>query len=663
MRSLPGRRWLLDSVLIFALSAYLIWPLFRMDYMENWGSIESTFISDSRMLRDRGLHAKWQPNWYMGTRFDYIYPPALRYGTAALSEWLKVSTARSYHIYTGTLYCLGMVGIYWLVRVGSGWRAWAWVAVLAVNVLSPTFLFIGNFYRDYLPLRLMPLRLGVLIRYGEGPHISALAILGFALAAAWWGVRRGRRTAFVLAAVFSALVVSNNFYGATALAIFFPVLVWAIAIAEADKWVVARAAGIAALAYGLTAFWLTPSYLRVTLENMRLVSEPGHGWSIWLEIILMAAFAAVSWRLAKGRPERAWVVFVSGAFLRIALYVLGHHYIDFRTIGEPHRLCPEFDQFFIIMAVTLMAWMWSRGWGPRVAVIGLICLSVYPVKGWIRRSWQYFEPARNYRERPEYELTKWVHDRMPESRVFVAGSVRFWFNAWFDLAQVCGGSDQGTLNPMAAWAFYQIALSDSRDATMAWLRATGTDAVVVNYPESREYYHDYGTRAKKFDSFPVLYDNGRGDKIVSVPRKFPGLARIVNAAGHLGLRPLKVDYDYEAIANYVASIEDRSPRAAIWERLGPETIRVRATTDASEAIVVQETWDEGWRAQNGARAVPISRDIFHFILLDPGPGTHDIILTYSAPFENQAGRAATAASVGLIAFLLARERVRRRTAP
>jgi hypothetical protein len=171
-----------------------------MDYMENWGSIESTFISDGRMLRERGMSGLWQPNWYLGTRFDYVYPPALRYGTAVLSQLLNVSTARSYHLYTATLYCLGFVGIYWLVRVGSGWRGWAWVAALATSVLSPTFLFIDAFYQDALPARLMPVRLGVLIRYGEGPHMSALALLGFALAAAWWGLRSGHVRALVLTA-------------------------------------------------------------------------------------------------------------------------------------------------------------------------------------------------------------------------------------------------------------------------------------------------------------------------------------------------------------------------------------------------------------------------------------------------------------------------------
>ncbi len=659
---MTGKGWLLDSILIFVLSAYLIWPLFTMDYMENWGSIESTFISDARMLRDRGLQAQWQPNWYMGTRYNYVYPPALRYGTAALSKWLGVSTARSYHIYTATLYCLGIVGIYWLMRAGSGWRGWAWLAALAVSVQSPTFLFLEHMYNDNVAVHFMPLRLGVLIRYGEGPHMSALAVLGFALAASWWGLRRGHGFALVMAGIFSALVVANNFYGATALAVFFPILVWAVAITEAEAKVAARAAGIAALAYGLTASWLTPSYLNVTLENMRLVSEPGHMWSIWLETAVLTAFAVVSWRVAKGRPERAWQVFAAGVFIRISLYVLGNYYIDFRTIGEPGRLCPEFDQFFIIAAVTVFAWMWRRGWGPRLAVICLIWLSVMPVKWWVRRSWRSFEPAKGYELRVEHELTKWVHTHMPASRVFAAGSVRFWFNAWYDQAQVCGGSDQGTLNPMASWAFYQIAASDSRDSTLAWLQATGTDAVVVNYPESREHYHDFGAVAKKFDSYEVLYDNGRGDKIVKVPRKYPGLARIVQAERHRGLRPPNIDYDYNAMSKYVSSIEELSPRAAKWERLGPESMRVQAVLEPGEAILVQETWDEGWQAQIGDRPLTISQDIFYFMLLDPGPGTHEVRLTYSLPREHQVGRAITSVSVGLAVFLIARSVRRKRTA-
>ena len=194
---------------------------------------------------------------------------------------------------------------------------------------------------------------------------------------------------------------------------------------------------------------------------------------------------------------------------------------------------------------------------------------------------------------------------------------------------------------------------------LAWLQATGADAVVVNYPNSREYYHDFGTVTAKFDGFPVLYDNGKGDKIVRVPRKFPGLARIVNSAAHRALIPPKFDFDYDAMSKYVASIEANSPRAAAWERLGSEGMRVRATLEAGESIVVQESWDEGWQANSAGRAVPISQDILHFMLLDPGPGSHEIILTFQTPRENQVGRALTAGTVGLCVFLLAVNRRRR----
>ncbi len=44
------RSILVDSVVLLPLVAALIWPLFRLTYLDNWPSIESTFIADARML-------------------------------------------------------------------------------------------------------------------------------------------------------------------------------------------------------------------------------------------------------------------------------------------------------------------------------------------------------------------------------------------------------------------------------------------------------------------------------------------------------------------------------------------------------------------------------------------------------------------------------------
>src|SRR5207244_7507645 len=98
------------------------------------------------------------------------------------------------------------------------------------------------------------------------------------------------------------LVVANNFYGATALAMLFPILAWSLWLAERDVMIWARAAAVAALAWGLCAFWFTPSYLRVTLDNMKLVSAPCHAWSAALLAVVAAAYAWISYRLVRAKP-------------------------------------------------------------------------------------------------------------------------------------------------------------------------------------------------------------------------------------------------------------------------------------------------------------------------------------------------------------------------
>src|SRR5580700_3232992 len=114
------RTVLLDSLILVCLSAVLIKPLFRLKYLDNWPSIESTFISDARMLSEHLPHPGWQPLWYCGTRTDYIYPPALLYGTALISRAGHVLPARAYHLYTAVFYVFGLVAVYGMVRIGSG---------------------------------------------------------------------------------------------------------------------------------------------------------------------------------------------------------------------------------------------------------------------------------------------------------------------------------------------------------------------------------------------------------------------------------------------------------------------------------------------------------------------------------------------------------------
>ena len=65
-----SRTVLIDSLMLVCLVSILIAPLFRLVYLDNWPSIESTFIADARMLSEHLPHPGWQPLWYCGTRTD-----------------------------------------------------------------------------------------------------------------------------------------------------------------------------------------------------------------------------------------------------------------------------------------------------------------------------------------------------------------------------------------------------------------------------------------------------------------------------------------------------------------------------------------------------------------------------------------------------------------
>jgi hypothetical protein len=67
--------------------------------------------------------------------------------------------------------------------------------------------------------------------------MSAMGILLFALSAGWLGLRGHRPGMLAAAAILCALCVSTNFYGATALAIFFALMVW-------TSWVAHGGAGV-----------------------------------------------------------------------------------------------------------------------------------------------------------------------------------------------------------------------------------------------------------------------------------------------------------------------------------------------------------------------------------------------------------------------------------
>jgi hypothetical protein len=635
------RAVLADSLIIFLLAGGLVYKLFVIEYTRNWYSIESTFIADSRMLVEHLPHPGWQPLWYCGTRFDYLYPPALRYGPALISKATGVSTARGYHLYTAILYAFGITAVYWLVLAGARSprmaRQMAWLCAAGAALFSPAFALLPRYRHD--SVFWVPQRLHVLTSYGEGPHISSLCLLGAALAASIMAFRSARLSWVALAGLACALVASTNFYGATGLAILFPLLLWSEWSGCRDSRLFLKATGIVALAWGFCASWLTPSYARVTVVNLHWVAQPGKNSSRLVAAVFLFLLALAIWRLGKGRPDRAWALFVFSAAATMSLYVVGYYYFGFQVTGDPLRLIPELDLVLILAMAQAGFWCWKKR-SLRVFAVILAVLPLYPAADYLWHLKTPFSRARHVENQYEFLVTKWVHENLPGQRVLPSGSLRFWYDAWFDNPQPDGGSQQGLENEIIPVATWQITRGDNAGLATLWLQALGTDAVIVPDQTSLDQYQDYPTPEKFQGALLQLFDNGHGTRIYKVPRRFPGLARVVDASSVGSLVPIRGIDDFKNLKAYVDMIEagPNSPATMKWN--GPDSYDVDVSLDAGQSLLVQETFDPAWEARAEGKTLKTHPDAMGFTVVDVPPGHHRVEMRFVTPLENQVGYAA-----------------------
>ena len=645
----------LDLFLIAAIAAALIWPIFKTKYYENWMTIDSTFIADGRFLSENLPHPGWQPLWYGGTRFDYVYPPAIRYGTALIAKGTGFVPAKAYHFYTGLFYSLGIAFVYLLVRTGSRSRLYGWIAAAAAATVSPAMLFMLHIRADAFPN--FPQRLSVLVRYGEGPHMTAFAILPLALALAWHGLRAGNFRWLAGSAIACAAVVSNNFYGATALAIFFPLICWSIFTETRDWKLWLRAAAIALLAYGLCALWLSPAFLRVTSRNLALVSQPGTLWSIQLTAAIAAIYLIATWFLAR-RGVTPWTIFVLGAATFCSLNTLGHYYLHFRVAGEPERLIPELDLSLILLCGLALHTLWQRFPSPvaRTAIAAIALAAIgFPGRVYIENPWKKLQRTSEYKHRLEFQLSDWVANHRPNTRSQVTGTVRFWWNVWSNNAQIGGGSEQGLTNIKIMNMFWRIVLGADAKTDILWLQAFGVDNLLVNDKTSVLPICDFAYPHKYIGSLPVLWEDGKGNWIYGVPRKHPGLARVVDSVKYAKSRYISGEEDIEALEQYVDTLERSAPAIAETRWLKPDTLEVSALTAEGQSIALQVAYDPSWHARENGTEFKVSEDAFGQVRIDLPPGQHKFQLHFDTPLENQIGRGLTLLSIAIAAYLLSRK--------
>jgi hypothetical protein len=250
---------------------------------------------------------------------------------------------------------------------------------------------------------------------------------------------------------------------------------------------------------------------------------------------------------------------------------------------------------------------------------------------------------------------------VPDVRAFATGSVRFWYNAWHDLPQLGGGSEQGLMNLNTTAAYYQAAAGTNVEVAIAWLKAMGTGAVIVHDKTSEEIFHDYAAPEMYEEILPKVYDDHAGNRIYRVPRRHPHPARIVDATGMRALPPVESEPGLDLLSKYLNLVEEGPDSEINFTRINQRTIRIRTHLADGQMLLVQETFDTAWSARSGRRLIPITQDMMGFLLIDPGPGEHDILLQFELPLENRVGISAFVVGITIVIWLLVKGFTRSKT--
>jgi hypothetical protein len=642
-----------------ALNLAICWRLFKVEYTNNFASIEGAFIAMARYMSSHWGDFSWWPLWHCGMPYQDTYVPLLHLVVAITVSLGHLSAGRAYHSVIGATYALGPAMLYLMaVRLGAS-RGAAFLGALFYSLFSPSALLMPDVARDIGGLWFSR-RLQVLTVYGEGPHISAMTMIPVVILALENVLRRRTGRALALAAMAFAVVFLTNVPGTMALGL--AVFCWICAQPagrRAAAWALASAAS--ALAYGAACFGVPPSSLRTVVGN---VGPMHHGFTNSLRygplplLLALAAVAGAGYLLARCRVPLV-IRFAVLYFALTALLVL-------TARGEIFELLPQAGRLHLEMEMGPCVLFGLAGWAlyslvPRWLRPLVLVLCLPPL---VIQFQNYRARARidiNYADlakRSEYTTARWLDANLHGQRIFAGGSTAFWLNAFSDTPQLMGCCDQGLSMAILADLPYLINTGVTPEKTrlaVAYMRALGVDAMVANGPESTDEYKDMHAPERFGALLPVLHREN-GDTIYALSPAPTSLAHVLRPGEAVPPRSNRHWQD-PAVVRYAQIIGDASRPAAQFQWLHGGQARIHANLRPDDLLSVQVAWFPGWKVSVNGRRKKATADGLGFLLIAPEcQGNCEIALQWMGPGDLPFAAVVSGIGIGLLVVLWRRKK-------
>ena len=646
-------------LVLTALNLSISWRLLKVEYTNQFSSVEGYFIAIARYISGHWGDFSWYPLWHCGMPYQDTYVPLLHLVVAATASLGHIPAARAYHGVIGVAYALGAPALYGMaVRLGAP-RGAAFLSALCYGLFSPSALLMADVARDLGGLW-YGRRLQVMTVYGEGPHVTAMTLLPVVVLALENALVKRTGRALALAALSIALVFLTNIPGSMALGV--AVFCWICAQPRGRRraaWGVAASAS--ALAYCLACFGVPPSSMFRVGAN---AGDMHRGFTNSLHygplplVLALGSVAAAGFLLARTRLPLAVRFAILFSALAGAMAATAH--------SETFELLPQVGRLHLEFEIGACLLLGCTAWAlytlfPRWTRPVLLALCLGPV---VVQYGNYRWRARldiqraDLEKRSEYTTARWLQANLPGGRVYVTGSTAFWLNAFSATPQLIGCCDQGQSMPVLNEVPYKVNSavdSSTTEAGINRLRALGVQAIVVNGPASTDEYKDIRA-PERFDGVLPLLHRENGDAIYSVLPLGTSLAHVVRPGELVPHRP-PGKFAYADILKYARATVDAARPAAAFEWRGGGRARIRANLDPGDLLSVQVAWFPGWKAAVHGEAKPVSADGMGFLVIQPRcQGDCEIDLAWTGRGDLPLAAVVSVAALALLAALAFRRR-------
>lgn len=663
------------------INVYLIYPIFRGEFSNNYSSIEVAFFTDAKFIFDHWPKLAWNPEWYLGFPFNNVYTPLLPFIIAG-GHWLtNISFSHLYRILTGFFYIIGPAMLYFFVRYLTK-KTLPAILVGSIYMLLPSFSYLISGVAGYGALfgYYPPWQLAVLTLFGEGPHMAALSLIPLASLLFIQALRNQTLKSLILASLSIALVALINWIGFVALVI----MLLALLVLEGNEGGVGRKIKRGLLiflaAYGLAAWWFNLTFLKASLGFGSGGRGEGDLVKNYLQLlpllpVLLPLAVIIGLFIFKKFKKNFALAIGLSWFIIFSVVIVAWYRWNFAFLPQPPRFLPEWNLSFAVVLGLLAYSVYQvinqkNNLRKKLAVAFLLVifsLIIYISLPLFRNSHQSVTPHPDFKSTYIYEMAAWLEENAKGQRVFTSGNIAFWLNYFTSTPQVRGAADPAATHPWWPHAAYQITTGENAPAGQAGqlayvlLRALNVSYLVVNFPGSQDPYNDF----KDPDKFVNLAEEGfleevynkDSDVVYKVSLANPPLAQTAAKNTISNLAVPKDGADFKRINAYAAWVDNSQNTNLDWQWLNNQEFKIKGYLKENEVVSTQITYDKGWLVRSNGQKLETSKDVFGNLVIDSKKnGEIEIIGQYKKGWDARLGQLMTLTTITVLIIYFVRER-------